>query len=320
MNLEEKIKSIIEGEGLDYKEKARTIYTTCPSCGRSDKFSIYKTNGACVCYREGSCDFGKRFFHHWLAMTANIPLQQAREIVYGSSRRHSEELNVNLDDEKDKKEEDLEPVLWPPPGFLAIDAPESGPGAEYLAGRGVSMDLAKLYDIRYCDMIRRVVLPIIRNGKCYGWQARAIDKVDSGSRMRNNTGFRREKVLMFGDSLDRTDPLILLEGPFDALKFHGKGGILCTMGKNISSRQVELINESPARTVYLGLDADADREMIELSKKLDKQVKVLYVPDSCIKRCKMEGKKADFGECTQAEIDEAINSAVDAGSYIFIDL
>lgn len=325
MNLTEKIKEIIEDSGFDYYEKNRTLYTTCPSCGEDDKFSILKENGACICYR-GSCDFGRKWFVDWISLTNNVPYAEAKKLLYGvktvgEDRLLKVSLGDNLTDQPD--EELLDELEWPPKGFELIDHPDCQDGANYLQNRGIPLQMAKYYDIRYSPWFRRVVLPIHMGGKNYGWQARAIDKVEPQDRMRNNEGFRRDRLIMFMDRITDCNHMILCEGPFDALKFHKLGGNVATLGKAIADKQVELINNSGIDTLYMALDDDAVQEMKDLRKKINPEinVKLLTVPTIAIERCESQGRKADFGECTFDECVEAFNNAKDFGlRHLLINL
>lgn len=309
--MSDRIKEIISDQGFQFSEKSRTISTECPICNKSDKFSILKENGSCICYR-GSCDFGRRWFEDWLSLTANISIEEAKRIVKGRSvGSQLGEIKLAFDDEKEAPQDELLAIEWPPYSFLPIHDKESAEGLEYLKKRGIPLTTALEYDIRYSPFVRRVALPIVMNGKCYGWQARAIDKVEDKDRMRNNPGFRKGSSLMFYDNLSKYSSGMLFEGPFDAMKFNRLGGIVCSMGKNISNKQIDLINNSNISMLYLGLDDDAAKESIELARKIEKPIKVLSVPKSCIDRCKELGKKADFGECNPSEILEAFKTARD---------
>lgn len=313
MFLGTRIKEIIAQQGLDYKENPRTIYTTCPACGRDDKMSILKENGWTICYR-GSCSFGKRRFEEWLAMTANISRAEASDRIY---KRYEVEgsdltdLKLNLSDEAPPETQavKLDAIEWPLSHGHNIESPESAEGTNYLAGRGVSAAIAQEYGIIYSSLTRRVVMPIKMNGICYGWQGRAIDPVDPSLRMRNNPGLNRASVVMFYDRLLTSKHAILAEGPFDAIKFHLAGGNVCTMGKAVSQRQIDLLIESGVQRIYLALDKDAAAEMRQLQKRIGLPLFLCEVPQSCIDRCNAKGKKADFGECTMEECLEAFKSA-----------
>ncbi len=318
MELQERIVEIIEKLGFDYTEKVKTIYTTCPSCGKSDKFSILKANGSCICYR-GSCDFGRQWFTDWIALTAKIPYSEAKKMLNNEVINHtSNKIDISFD-EPEKLNHTLKPVVWPQPGFLNIGHQEAEDGANYLESRGITKKMAETYDIKYSFLTRRVVFPLKMNGICYGWQARAIDKVDPGDRMRNNVDFPRAYSLMFYDRIKEAGHIIISEGPVDAIKFHRVGGNVATMGKVLTESQIDLINKSGAKTLYLAMDPDAADEMRDLARKVSMPVKIIEIPDSCIQRCKINGKKADFGECTLEEAEYAFKTAKDFGSgYILI--
>jgi hypothetical protein len=320
----EKIKEIIEDSGFDYIEKVRTLYTTCPECGQDDKFSILKENGSCVCYR-GSCEFGRQWFEDWIAQTQGISRPDAKKLLHGHKTYvGGDNLVISFtEDEVTPDDIPLEALEWPQYGFNLLEGPDSEDGLNYLQSRGIPLEIAKQYDIRYSSWFRRVVLPIHMGGKNYGWQARAVDKVDAADRMRNNEGFRRDAMIMFMDRVSDCKHMILCEGPFDALKFHNVGGNVATLGKEIADKQVDLINSSGIDTLYIALDDDAAEEMNKLSGRIDSNIKLklIKVPESAVLRCEQDGNKADFGECTFDECTQAFENAVDFDSdYILIHI
>lgn len=308
---------IIDECGYSYRERPRSIYTTCPSCGSDKKFSILKKNGACVCYR-GSCDFGKRWFEDWIALTKGIEKKEARRILHGGadgeliSLPKGPSLAVTNPFEFDPMSE-LEAVAWPSASLFSLDHELSEDGVEYLKSRGIPKKLAEHHSIRYSPIDRRVVLPIKRYGTCYGYQARSIDKGLPQDRMRNNTGFRRDRMIMFYDEAMDYDHIIITEGPFDGLKFAKVGGYISTLGKEISDFQIESMHSLEPNKVFVALDSDADDEAYKLAKALrsvDREVYMVRVPESCVERCESQGRKYDFGECTFDEAALAIRQAL----------
>lgn len=298
------------------KENVRSWITECPICNNSKKFYIFKHNGRATCHRP-SCEFGKRPFHEWLGLTIGIDFEDAKKLVINELViEQVTEINFGTVDFDEIEEDEMDTseiasIEYPSQLQLELDNPMSEDGVKYLESRGISKELAQYYEITYSPWDRRVVLPIYQNGACKGYQGRAIDKCDPSFRMRNNIGFRRDSLVMFYDSAVNEEDLFVLEGPFDALKFHGFGGFIATMGKVVTSKQVDLIKNTRSRRVYLGLDDDAALEINKLKNELE-GIKDLYwikPPQSCIDRCKLQGKKADFGECTQQEISEAIKDA-----------
>lgn len=315
------IVEILEENGLDFKEKSRTITgVPCPLCGREDKFSILKTNGYTVCYRA-SCDYGKRSFAQYVQVLMGISLEEAIQKL--KSKKDEFEgilsgglsLEINLKDPFEPSNEidlmeGVQVKNYPEWYMSSIDSEESKEGLEYLQGRGITKDIAKKLDITYSSFHKRIYFPIKINGICYGYQGRAVKNVDAKDKVRNNEGFKRDTLVMFADNLIKSKDVIIAEGPVDAIKFDLVGGYVATLGKEITSKQLSVIMSYNPQNVYLALDDDAAYEMMTLSEKIQLPVYRIQIPESCKKRCEAAGKKADFGECTFEEAKEAKESAV----------
>jgi hypothetical protein len=314
MGLGDRIKELIAEQGVPYNEKARTIYTTCPICDQSDKFSILKDNGSCICYR-GSCEFGKRWFADWLALTANITIKEAKDLLYSTDAIRfdpKEEIKTGFisdDDDISDPLKDMSPIVFPENHMMKIGSPYADEGQAYLVSRGIPPETASKYGLYFSPMLRRVVFPITMGSKVYGFQGRHIDKVSDDFKMRNNEGFKRERMVMFGDNLKNSEHVIICEGPVDAIKFDKVGGAVCTMGKVISEKQRAFIFKHNIKKVYLALDDDAYEEMNELLSQIKLPVYKIHIPDTCRVRCDQMNKKPDFGECTFDECEEAFKNA-----------
>lgn len=319
------IKQKIEEQGESYRERSNTIHTRCPRCSRSDKFSILKENGHCICY-HGSCDFGKQWFEVWLSETSGLTVKEARKQLYGTGKGHSAKNFIpNPFAEKPQKlEEDiLAPIPWPPARITAkgkeealhIDEADSAEGLKYLESRGIPLDIARRLNIMYFPFTKRVVFPIISNGNWYGWQARSIDP-NCDLRMLTSEGFKRAEMVMFADNVKMVNHVILCEGPVDAIKFYYVGGAVSTMGKEVTKKQLDFIfKQNPnIKAVYLALDKDAAEEMNKIS--LEVPVYWVQVPQTCVDRCKELDKKADFGECSFREAYVAFHEAKRINSMI----
>lgn len=307
MNLEKKMKDLIERQGLSYREKRDTIHTMCPGCQRDDKLSILKKNGATICYR-GKCSFGQQWFGNWLALTAGIPLKQALQMLK-EEQIHDELGSVELD--LLKESDPLEPVSWPPQGTISVTPDLETEGSLYLENRGIAPALAERYGIRYNTVERRVVFPIFMDGTCYGYQGRAIDDVPKEWRMRSNPGIRRNLLVMFWDMVPQGGDIAIIEGPIDGIKFDQSGAFpMPTMGKVVSDDQIKLIMKKKPKRIFIGLDDDALGESEKLKNKIfGVELYTITVPCSCRVRCEAIDKKPDFGECTLPECAEAIQAA-----------
>lgn len=310
-----KILEIIDKLGLTADERRKTIYTTCPGCGESDKLSILKDGGSSICYR-GSCSFGgPRPFFEWVMLTAGVTRAEAIEMVYAEEVKPAKidglklSLSMNLGEQAATQKDPLIPLMWPIYGAQSLEDAGSRTGLEYLMSRGIDYSTAVRYGICYSPAMRRVVIPVIMNGMVYGWQARAVDPVDPGFRMRNNPDFQRARCVMFLDRVQLGGHAIVAEGPFDALKFDLCGGNVCTMGKVVTDDQIKAIMSRSPRAIYLALDDDAAEEMRALRERVDVPLFRITVPESAVARCAAQGKKADFGECTMEECLEAFKTA-----------
>jgi Toprim-like len=309
-----KIKQIISEQGLNFKEKPRTIYTVCPDCNRSDKLSILKANGFTICYR-GSCEFkGPRPFYQWLMKTAKITADAAMDKIYNDyDQEYSEEVQLKLNLKNDlpehlESEQNIYPVEWPLAFTETLDSPSSKLGVLYLESRGISKDIGKKYKIWFNYINQRIIFPIYRENTCIGWQARSINS-NVIPKMLNSTGFQRASSVMFIDNVKEDDFVIITEGPIDAIKFDLCGNTVATMGKIISEKQIKIIMEKNPKKIYLALDDDAAPEMRKLQSKIQVPVYKIDVPESAKQRCLLQNKKADFGECTFEECLEAFKNS-----------
>jgi hypothetical protein len=210
----------------------------------------------------------------------------------------------------DDVEDSLDEIQFPVFHMTPITSEQAKPGAAYLEGRGIPLEVAARYDIAYSSLERRVYFPVKMGGRYYGYQGRAIDKVEESMRLRSNDGFRRDVLVMFADNLEDSDFAIIAEGPVDAIKFDKVGGNISTMGKVVTDKQLEAIYSYGVKELYLALDDDAAAEMNEIAAKTHLKVYRVLVPDSCRARCEVAGRKADFGECTFEEAEQAFKEAV----------
>lgn len=305
MALVDRIKDILDEEGFEHRENAKSVFTQCPSCGSAKKFAILKANGSCVCYR-GSCDFGRKWFDDFVMQVTGVTRQEAKRRILGEGVLRTEDPTM---DRPTSAKEELSSVKWPPEGCFDLSFNECIRGREYMERRGVPLDVAKKYGVLYNVREDRVVFPIRDGSRVYGWQARAVGNVPDEQRMRNNVDFSRDSLLMFVGNVQRGAHVIVAEGPFDALKFDRVGGNVATMGKAVTEKQMDLIESLEPEKVYAALDDDAAHETDKLYRRFGWKLYLVKVPESCRQRCATMGKKPDFGECTFEEAEQAFRAA-----------
>lgn len=291
---------------LFVKQTGRSLILKCPVCGK-DKLYFDKKQGNFICF-AGSCG-NKGLTVKLLSQIKGITLEEARKLVYNQNKAISS-YTLNWEDTSTQQVIE-EPAVEIPASIVPIDDNRALDGLNYLNSRGISLQLACKYAIMYNVIQERVVF-VIKDlqGRVIGYQARAIRQVDKADRMRNNHGFRKGQFLMFYDLAHQYDHLIIAEGPVDAIKFDLCGGGVATMGKELTSQQLSLIDQCPAKKIYWALDEDADNLITKYASLINKESLLVRIPKSARKRVMDTGKeKVDFGECTPEECMEAFRAS-----------
>lgn len=270
----------MEESGLQYKESARSYILTCPHCKKLEKLYIRKSDGRFICW------YCAEDFQGWAeyALIHLVPqsLQQIYQQLYGAPLTDASKLlSLDLDVEGEGEEiialaEPPETIEWPNHCFPLVDGfPEVAPGIQYLASRGISLELAQEYGLRYSPTQQRVYFPMHYNGSLVGYQGRTIlhdtDYIDAQGQWRSipkilsSSGLSRSTI-MFEHRLAATDHCILTEGPIDAIKAHLVGGNVATLGKAVSHVQLERLWTFGVRKVVLAFDLDAAKEKVNLAQ------------------------------------------------------
>lgn len=286
------LKEYLLDKGIQFYENVQSLILTCPICGKTDKLYIRKSNGQFKCFSCGD-EFKSGRPDRALAALTNTDIEEVQLELYGSAPRAVDHLNIVVQDPynwNDAEFLDDRPTVEFPEDFVSIGHPYAIDGAHYLAGRGIPLDVAKIYNIHYSLTHKRVIFPVEEKGRLLGWQGRIVyedqEYIDKRTgetkkipKMLGSKNTPLHKCLMFGDRLDGSDHIILCEGPIDAIKCHLVGGNVATMGKAVSQRQIEIINGLPIPKVYIALDPDAQTEIDKLVGEFpDKEVYTMIAP------------------------------------------
>lgn len=287
------LKNLIEASPLSYKENEGSFIFDCPRCGRADKLWMRKRDGQFICWYCAEIDRFKGRPEYALKELLGMPLDEIRNRLYGESW-HTDEgyLNLELRDPNGDEEYINEPSVNQvpfPSESCEIDHPHARRGADYLAGRGIPVDVAASYGIRYWPLERRVIFPAFIHDILVGYQSRAVfptewtDRVTgekkSCAKILTSIGLERDKTVMFYNRLKGSRHAVLCEGPVDALKAHLCGGNVATMGKIVTKGQLNLLRCQGIEKVYLALDPDAALEATRIARELgDLELYVLEPP------------------------------------------
>jgi hypothetical protein len=148
----------------------------------------------------------------------------------------------------------------------------------YLKSRNISMDDILKYNIGYCASGRYSKMIIIpsydANGTLNYFTGRSFEK-EPYIKYKNPSVSR--DIIPFELYINWNLPLILCEGPFDALSI--KRNAIPLLGKNIQSNLMKKIVTSSVKKIYIALDKDAQKQALTFCERLMNEGKEVYLVD-----------------------------------------
>lgn len=315
--MEADIRDILQEHGISFKTNGKSFIMACPRCSKSEKLYIRRWDGRFVCWFCAESDNFKGRPEFALRELTGLPLQTLRQRLYGIDTTATSDFHMHFsmgdfyDEEEDYIVNDDPPELVEDPEHVPLTDPRAAIGVEYLAKRGIPLEIAQQYDVRYWIPRRRIVFPVKDGDKRHGYQARAVYNTDPfwdderkkmmrPLKILTSEDLDRERLVMFADRLKGSDHAVLCEGPIDAMKAHLCGGNVASMGKSVSYKQLELIRNAGITKLYLGLDPDAYREVQKIYRIFsDLQVYDLRPPKGY----------SDLGEMPMEEVKAMFDAA-----------
>ena len=146
----------------------------------------------------------------------------------------------------------------------------------YLRSRNVTKDDIEKYNIGYCDFGRyknMVIIPSYdKDGVLNYFSSRSFDK-NAYIKYRNPECSRN--IIPFELFINWDSPLVLCEGPFDAMAI--KRNAIPLFGKNLQSKLLKKIAISKVNKIYIALDTDAIKQALKHCEYLINQGKEVYL-------------------------------------------
>lgn len=298
-------RAIFDRHGFDYVEgpapdvRSGHIGFPCPRCGAADAgthYAIDVTSGKVRgCWRDPS---------HWLRPVdllvelLGVSVSQAIELAGGKGERS--ELSTileRLEGPSASAPREFE-VFDMPPHFVPFSAKVcrvGNPFVDYLIHRGFPdpQELSWRFDIRWCHVGRfapRIIFPIYRAASdgeddLLGWTGRAITKSAKARYIAHPTGDAMEHLLWESATTRPGDVLIVVEGPFDALKVAAAADfpatVVALMTNHAGPAKLARIIKLGliAKTTLVILDAGAEGQALNLWRDLAViQPQLAFVP------------------------------------------
>jgi len=148
----------------------------------------------------------------------------------------------------------------------------------YIKSRGITEEDILKYGIGYCETGRYANMVIIpsfdERGTINYFTGRSFEKEPS-VKYRNPSVSR--DIIPFELFINWELPLILCEGPFDAISI--KRNVIPLLGKNIQTKLMKKIVMSSVEKIYIALDKDAQKQALDFCEKLMQEGKEVYLVD-----------------------------------------
>lgn len=290
----EDIRSILKTYGVSFRENNKSLILDCPKCNHSQKLYIRKSDGRFICFSCSSRQGYTGTVDELLSELLNLPLEEIDEHI--NTGPHLFSL---VEDQIAFEPKPLPSHIADPNSFAF------GPAREYLYSRGITEEMISFYRILYDPVSKRIIFPIYDDYHFIGWTDRiALPEKDLikvnrfGEEYRipkSYNNFPKSEYLLFEDLWDwsKLDHLILVEGPFDAMKLFKAKGAVASCGKMISDQQKELIISKKVKKLYLALDPDAYVETEKIVYDLYDRVEIYQIAPP--------KNRSDMGDCTLEE-------------------
>ena len=148
----------------------------------------------------------------------------------------------------------------------------------YIKSRGITEEDILKYGIGYCETGRYANMVIIpsydERGNINYFTGRSFEKEPS-VKYRNPSVSR--DIIPFELFINWDLPLILCEGPFDAIAI--KRNVIPLLGKNIQTKLMKKIVMSSVEKIYIALDRDAQKQALDFCERLMQEGKEVYLVD-----------------------------------------
>jgi hypothetical protein len=120
----------------------------------------------------------------------------------------------------------------------------------------------------------RIIFPVILRGHVFGWVARDITGQNQ-LKVRNSAGQFKFFCAWNFDQAQASEDLVICEGIVSAIKC-GVDRTIATLGKIVTPQQLTTFKKMAAKSVFVCLDPDAQKEAMELKRRLIPMFKNVY--------------------------------------------
>lgn len=269
----------------------------CPFClerrGRESakkKLRVNMAKGYATCY---SCGYGSRSLWSLFRGVFGAITPELKDVLSGVDRyvdRSSDSVwadvvsRIYADHVVSSKTLEPQPLPAEALPIWGGDKP-CGRARDYVAYRGVSEAVGRLYDLRYCYSGRyagHIVFPVYMGGTQVFWTTRVATREDVKIKSQNPAnvdGFHSKKTVLLNYDNAVGQPVVFLtEGPFSCASFRRRG--IASLGRKLSDAQVSLISALVPfglKELVVAYDDDAWSEADEAAQMLGGRVPLVTI-------------------------------------------
>jgi len=283
------------------------VTAVCPWCEKHGGFYVDIATGNYICFK---CEERGLRFVGVVAQVSGLTRQEAKRFIFKgavSFRRKEtpKSLLARLRAMRGKEEVEIEDVDFPlPDEFIPVYKNGKWRMPVYLKKRGVKKKTAREWGLGYCNKGRyagRIIIPSeCPNGRSF--EARAIDG-EQVPKTLGPKGADKSRLLFGWNQAKEVGDLVIVEGPFDALKVWQCGySVVALHGKNLSLAQFVLLCKRHAdSSVIIMLDPEEVEAPFSVAAQL-----LCYFASVYIARLPLG---TDPGSASRRQIEKAYNDA-----------
>ncbi len=218
-------------------------------------------------------------WHCWVCGKKGTRISTLFKQLKASSDKFTE-LYKLVDDEKEYKVQNKETNLKLPDDFKKINPNSTDligkKSWNYLKNRGITIEDVDKYNLGYCEYgnySNMVIIPSYdENGKLNYFTGRSFEK-DPYKKYKNPEASRN--IIPFELFINWDLPLVLCEGPFDAIAI--KRNAIPLLGSNVQGALMKKIVKSTVQKIYIALDSDAIKKSIKYAEEFINEGKEVYM-------------------------------------------
>lgn len=260
--------------GKGDKRSRDNVAFFCPNCNHpKKKLEVNLSTQKWACWTCGTQGFRGKSIKTLFKKLKATP-EQTRE------------LNVVLPSSTFAKEQESFNLVYLPKEFISLSVDHLdnkynnillNQAKRYIYSRNhTDQDIIK-YNIGFCpsgDYAGRLIIPSYdENGILNYFIAR--DFTENNLQKYRNPPVKNEEVIGFEFFINWNQPIILVEGIFDALTI--KRNVIPLFGKNISVALMKKIVTSKVKKIYIALDEDAIKDALKYCEEFMKLGKEVYL-------------------------------------------